>query len=93
MRAGSLEDREPVPCGPDDEPVARVGYVAFVASGPLAAEAVHVVVLFERLDGLRRVEEDEVDELVERLKVDVLLLEPFRVALELGGVVGRQPHG
>ena len=40
----------------------------------------------------RRVEEDEVDELVERIKVDVSLLEPFLVALELGGVIGREPH-
>ena len=56
--------------------------MALVASGPLTAEAVHIVMLLERLDGLRGVVEDEVDELIERLKVDALLLESLLVAFD-----------
>lgn len=61
MRAGALEDGHAVSRAPDKQPVASIGYMAFVAASPFAFEPMHLMALLQGLTCLFGVFEDKVD--------------------------------
>ena len=90
MGTGSLEDRKTVVRSPDDKPVAGIGNVALVAAGPVSFEHVHIVPLPQNAPGFIGVFRNEVDNLLEQVKVVVLLGQPLRILLELRGELNLQ---
>lgn len=69
----SLEDRKTVTRPPDGKPVADIGNMALVAAGPASFEHVHIVPLPQNVPGFGGVFRNEVDDLLEQIKVVVFL--------------------
>lgn len=84
VAAGPLHERDVAGGPPDEQPVSGVTHVTFGAAGPVAGQHVHVVPAPQRLDGLGRVLDDEVDNLCKGLGVDVLPRQLLDVPGELG---------